>query len=303
MKRFIAYIELIRPGNCILSLISVFIGFFLITGLDMSLLSPNLALALASVFIITGAGNAINDYYDIESDKINRPSRPIPSGRVKKREAFLFSYGLFGLGIIMSAFINSGALMLAVFNSIVLILYSQTLQNKILIGNLSVAYLAGSTFLYGGLAAGSISLIANPLILGVLAGLTTLSREIVKDLEDIEGDKKSFLKRIVKKVESIAGRFKLTEDGIKLKLSENAAIAIAVASLLAAVVLSSLPYLWGIMGLGYLIVVVPCDVVLIWSAMDLAFRKRVSKQYSKISKQIKIGMILGFIAFIMGMLF
>jgi len=302
MAYFASYLEMMRPGNCLMALISVFIGFFLVTGAGFAFFSMNLLMALIAVFLITGAGNIINDYYDIDSDRINRPSRPLPSGRVKAKNAKGFAYTLFAAGIFLS-FINLFVLIIAAVNSVMLILYSKVFQNKVLWGNLSIAYLAGSTFVYGAAAAGNPAMLANPLILGLLAGLATLSREIVKDLEDIEGDKKSFLKKIAKKVGEIAERFRLTKDGVKPKLNENTAIAIAVSSLAASIALSALPHLWGIMGLGYIIFVVPCDIVLLFAIFDLIFRRKLSKVYSRISREIKAGMILGFIAFVMGILF
>ncbi|NOX71540.1 MAG: UbiA family prenyltransferase [Candidatus Micrarchaeota archaeon] len=295
------YIEMMRPGNCLMALVSAFIGFFLVSGAGYSMFSVNLLFALVAVFLITGAGNVINDYYDVESDRINRPSRPIPSGRISSKNAKGFAYTLFAAGILLS-FINLFVFAIALINSLVLVLYSKVFQNKVLLGNLSVAYLAGSTFIYGAAAAGNAMMLANPFILGVLAALATLAREIVKDLEDIEGDKKSFLKRITKKVGEIASRFRLTKDGVKPKLGEKTAVSIVVLSLISAVVLSFLPLAIGIMGLGYLVFVVPCDAVFAFAIFDLVFRRH-TRIYSRISYRIKIGMILGFVAFIIGMLF
>lgn len=302
MTSFAGFVEMMRPANCAMALLSVFIGFFLVTGASYSLLSFNLILALAAVFLITGAGNVINDYYDIESDKINRPKRPIPSGRVSAKKARGFAYTLFASGILLS-FINLFVFAIAVINSIVLVIYSRNLQNKILIGNITVGYLAGSTFLYGGAAAGNPAMLANPLILGLLAMLATISREVVKDLEDIEGDKKNFLKRIANKVGEIAERFHLTKDGVKLRFSENMAVTLALSCMIIAVMLSIVPYSLNLLGDGYIIFLVPCIAMFLWTSFDLVFRAQKSKDYGRISREIKIAMFLGFIAFIAGIIF
>ncbi len=302
MVHFAAYMEMMRPSNCLMAVISVFIGFFLVTGVSYSFFSYNLLFAVMAVFLITGAGNVINDYYDIESDKINRPSRPIPSARVKANSALGFAYGLFIVGVFLS-FINFFMFVIAFVNSVILILYSRNFQNKILIGNISIGYLAGSTFLYGGAAAGEAALLANPLILGLLAGLATISREIVKDLEDIEGDIISFLKWIAKKVGDLAERFRLTKHGVKLKFSEDATIGIALMCILLAIIFSVIPYTMKLLGTGYMIFLIPCIIVFLWASADLVIKARRSKDYARVSKEIKIAMFLGFIAFIAGIIF
>ncbi|UCD07637.1 MAG: UbiA family prenyltransferase [Candidatus Aenigmatarchaeota archaeon] len=189
------YITLIRPVNAFMSVVAVLIGGLLVAGKNPALLSNPypLTLVLIAVFLITGAGNAINDYIDVESDKVNKPKRPIPSGRVSRRSALAFSIVLFAVGIILTLFVNWACILIAVINSILLVIYSYSLQDRILLGNIVIGYLVGSTFLFGGAALGNLLL---PGLLMLLAGLSTISREIVKDLEDIEGDRKSFLKKL-----------------------------------------------------------------------------------------------------------
>ena len=150
-----------------------------------------MGLIFITVFIITGAGNAINDYFDAGIDAINRPSRPIPSGRITRNFAFRFSIVLFAAGIMISYFIGTDLIpfFIAVFNSILLYLYASYLKKKVLVGNLSVSYLTGSTFLFGGAAYGGKG-IQVTLILFFLSMLATFAREIVKTIEDIEGDRK-----------------------------------------------------------------------------------------------------------------
>jgi len=209
----IGYIRLLRPGNAVMGAIAVLVGGFLVLsrlGYPQGLLI-NLLMAMLAAFLILGAGNAINDYFDIESDRVNRPKRPIPSGQVGKRKALAFSIMLFLIGIALSGFINWVCFAIAVINSLILIAYSLELQDRILWGNIAVSYLVGSTFLFGGAATGNLTL---PLLLMLLAGLSNLSREIVKDLEDIEGDRLKFLKRLTSGLKSrIAERFGFSGGG------------------------------------------------------------------------------------------
>ena len=146
------------------------------------------ALIFLAVFLITGAGNAVNDYYDREIDAVNRPNRPIPSGRIQPRTAFRYSLALFAVGCIMAGLVSQICFAVAVFNSALLFFYARNLKFTPLAGNVSVAFLTGSTFLFGGAAAGPAGLLANQVPFG-LSFLASMSREIAKDIEDIVGDR------------------------------------------------------------------------------------------------------------------
>ncbi len=297
----IAYIELLRPLNSLMSAVAVLIGgFLLLQGINYLVV-----FGMIAVFLITGAGNAINDYLDVESDRVNRPKRPIPSGRISKRATLLYSILLFAVGIAITGFINYLAFIIAIINTIILIVYSSHLQNMTIAGNAAVAYLVGSTFLFGGAVvinpAVSLWSLMLPLLLMLLSSLSTFSREIVKDLEDLEGDKEGFLKRLKQKVKrAVMERFHLAGDEVRLKYSEKTAIYIAIASLLVAIILSPLPYLLNILRPSYLVVLIPTDIAFALGAGVLLTRGR--QKYKTSGKTIKVGMFLGLVAFIVGML-
>ena len=292
------YFELMRPKNCLMAAFAVLIGSFLVLKLDLLEVWNPVVIALAAAFLITGGGNGINDYFDVEADEMNRPDRPIPSGRVSRRKALAFSLGFFILGIAFAAFTNLLAFGIAIFNSLLLIVYSWSLQHKTFFGNFTVAYLTGSTFLFGGAAVGNTQL---PLLFGLLAGLTIFAREIVKDIEDIEGDKSLFLKKqsLVKK--HVLERFVVTKDGVVLKYRERTGLVTAAVSLALAITLSPAPYLLGFVGLNYLIFVIPADVAFALS-MTKANRAKEKEDFSRLSRLIKYGYFLGLLAFIGGIL-
>lgn len=300
-----AYLESLRPLNCLMSIIAVLVGGFLI----LNTIDFVIIYAAIAVFLITGAGNVINDYVDIEADKINRPNRPIPSGRISKKSALIYAILLFAIGIIISGFINWLIFIIAIVNSLLLVLYSTHLQNKIFVGNILVAYLTASTFLFGGAAAfsGSFQALSLPLLLMLLSGLATFSREIVKDIEDLEGDKIGFFKKIKSEIKAklktkIFERFGIGEKGISLRYTERKAGDVAIVSLFLTLIVSPLPYLLGILSLTYLVMLVPTDIVFAASIYELATR-RGKKKYKNTQKLIKLGMFLGLISFIMGVIF
>jgi len=293
------YIEILRPLNCIMSAIAVLIGGILV----LRSVSLSILLGIVAVVLVTGSGNVINDYIDVHADRINRPKRPIPSGKIKHKTALAYCILLFAVGIGLAAYVNVIAMLIAVVNTLILIMYSTTFQHKVFIGNAVVAYLVASTFLFGG-AVGlgqniNLGLLTLPLILMVLSGLSNFSREIVKDLEDLEGDRASFLKRIKNKVKGALERFGI--GSAQSKLSEKAYVATAITSLAIAIIISPLPYMLNILSLSYIIVLIPTDIAFALSIYTLANRNS-KNRYSKTQKRIKIGMLLGLLSFIVGIL-
>ncbi len=286
-----SWFDIIRPLNCALSAFGVIIGAFLV----FPMLTPTVLLAAFVVFLLTGAGNTVNDIMDISSDRINHPQRPLPSGRVSKRNATIFTAGLFVSGVLLSLLLNNVlCFAIAVLNTFLLIVYSKHLQNKVILGNVTVAYLGSSAFLFGGAAAGDVSL---SLLLMALAGLATFAREIVKDLEDLEGDRHSFIKKMAFRVkESFGDRFRVSKSGIKLRYKTIYAILFASFSIWLAVVASVIPYIWGLLSEAYIFLLVPTDAVLVLSSIIL-IRKR---NYRLVSKLLKAGMYLGMAAFLLG---
>jgi len=154
--------------------------------------------------------------------------------------------------------------------------YASSLKRKVLVGNLSVSYLTGSTFLFGGAAYGGKG-IRVTLILFFLSMLATLAREIVKTIEDIEGDKL---------------------DGastLPIKIGETQAAYVACAFGMLAVFLSPLPYFMGLFNEYYLAVVGIADIVFLYAMVQI-----LRKNPTASSKYFKVAMFLAMLAFIAG---
>lgn len=142
--------------------------------------------AAFSAMLIAGAGYVINDYYDLETDMINKPQRVLPSGKMSSRAAFIYGIILFIIGIILSYFTGSViCILLAFVNAIALFLYAGIFKRAFVSGNLLVSYAAASTFVYGAIVTDNLS---QSLIIAFFAFLYTFLREIIKDMEDRRGD-------------------------------------------------------------------------------------------------------------------
>ena len=124
-----AYFKILRPLNCIISAVAVFIGFS-VANLAVQFTMP-LLLAMIAAFLICGAGQAINDYYDAKIDKKIRPEKPIPSGKVNAKAVFAYSAILFIIGIALSYFINIYAFFVAIVSAFLLYSYAAKLKKTL----------------------------------------------------------------------------------------------------------------------------------------------------------------------------
>jgi len=260
------YWEILRPFNCMMAAAAAIVGLAIAGGLQ----PGAAALLFLTVFLITGAGNAINDYYDREIDAINRPKRPIPSGRVSAKKALYYSLVLFAVGCLCAGLVNQICLTVAAFNSLLLILYARNLKATPLAGNICVAFLTGSAFLFGGAAAGSTGLLANRVPF-LLSFLVSMSREIAKDIEDMAGDR--------------AGGART----LPILAGERASAALAAAFALAALVLG----FFAPFGRAYLMIVVVADLFFLISVLKIARGDATGSQ-----KALKNGMAVALVAFL-----
>jgi geranylgeranylglycerol-phosphate geranylgeranyltransferase len=188
-------LDLIRLRNAVIAFFGVYVGALVFS---LGTETPNTYLAAAvSAALILGAGNAMNDYFDVEIDRINRPHRPIPSGRITRSDALMVSFALYLIGLGVAKSINDYCLVLAAANTAILIIYALYSKRMLLLSNVCVSYLVASVFVYGAASVYQPNAPINPdgiklaAVLTICAFFLNLSREIMKDIEDMEGDSKA----------------------------------------------------------------------------------------------------------------
>ncbi len=181
MKQLKGLYKLARPFNALSGALAVFMGGY-VAGTGEWL---NVALAAVVAFMVTGAGNAWNDYLDIEIDKINQPHRALPAGYVSPRAALILSLVLTAFALAIAAFINLPSFLIVLVFSIILYIYSWKLKSTVLMGNLTVAVTSAMTVIFGGTAAGNVR---PTLWLAVIITTAILGREVLKTIADYEGD-------------------------------------------------------------------------------------------------------------------
>ena len=267
------YFRILRPVNSIVAGLAAALAYLVATGT----LVPSVLLLIVIVFLVTGAGNVINDFFDASIDRVNRPERPIPSGAVPEERALRYAAVLFLAGIGISAFTNTFCFALALFNSLLLVWYSKTLKRTMILGNLAVAYLAGSIFLFGGGYAGYQGFINN-LPIFLITVLAMMARELLKAAEDIPGDR-----------ESGARTFPIVH-GIRPTL------LISVIFTVCAIMASLVPYLrWGT---GFLAGIIPVDIIILYAVIrPLPCRTPECIRNSRSTDFLKYGMFLSLVVF------
>lgn len=186
MKKFKAYIKILRPLNLMIGAFAVVITASILNSLHMVF---NWVTALVVVVLCNGAANALNDYFDLETDKINRPNRPLVTGALLPRHALTYSIILFCTGILLSFALPYQATIIAILIALPLMtLYNVWFKRIPLLGNFVIAFVLGITFLFAGAALNNINAMY---ILAILAVGLTMVRELIKDIADYEGDKKA----------------------------------------------------------------------------------------------------------------
>ena len=234
-----ALFRLLRPSNCSMAALSVWVG-----ACTTGTLWPTVGLTIAAVATaaIAGAGNVFNDLRDVEIDRINRPGRPLPGGAIgtglAQVEAAVLALG----GLIAAWWLGPTTGLIATAVLVLLFVYSLCLKTTTLWGNVVVAVAGAAAFPFGAVASGSWG---RSWIPAGFALFFHIGREMVKDLEDVAGDR------------SVGART------LPLRWGASAAIWFITLILLILIGLTVLPWLWKIYGIAYFAVVIPMDLVVI----------------------------------------
>lgn len=241
-------IRLARPGNVLVCALSVLSGG-LLAGKPCDMLGEVLAScmsgsspgwfvrvlsAAASASLILAAGNIHNDICDLAADRVNAPGRPLPSGDVGGKAAALLAAALSLAGLLLSLPLGPPGIGIACGAVLLLTFYNIRLKGIPLAGNLAVAILGGVAFIYGGIAGGAVREACIP---ALFAFLFHLGREIIKDAADARGDHAAGLQTVA----TMWGAGTAVWGAVFVFVLLGAA--------------TSLPYVWGRFGPGYILLI------------------------------------------------
>lgn len=276
MKKLTALFELTRPINNLIAFMAVYLGG--VISVDFYF-SQEIILASLSGMFISAGGNVINDYFDKEVDRVNKPHRPLASGRVSPTVALASYLVVSVVGLIISVLINRSTFLIAGAAVVGLFFYSASLKLELFWGNFTVAFVSALAFLYGGASVGNAR---GALIPAVFAFLYHFGREVLKDLEDMEADR---LRR---------------SRSIPLVHGKGFAQRIIVSTFVLLIIATILPFALKIYGWIYLLVViVGVDLLLIYIAFS-TLRDSSPVNLSRLSRLLKFGMVIGIVAVFLG---
>jgi len=185
-SKIYSFIKITRPINVLITF-SVVVVAILISQTESTDFYVILFASIAAS-LVTAAGNIVNDIFDIDTDKISHQDRVLVLGKISPKEAWAEYIILNSISIIISVSLSVKLMVIVLATIILLYIYSSTLKKLPLIGNLTIAFLTGLAFIYGGYAADKPM---SAIVPAVFAFLINLIREIVKDMQDIVGDKSS----------------------------------------------------------------------------------------------------------------
>lgn len=217
--------------------------------------------------LVGSASNVINDIFDVEIDKINRPERILPRQLISISNAWIFYFFLVSFSILIAfKFIPLIPFLIIIMSNILLFIYSWKLKKSPFIGNFIVSFFIGLVFIYSSLLIGEF---ISGIIPFVFAFFLILSRETVKDIEDIEGDRQ------------------LSARTVPIVFGINMAKWMSIGALLVYFSFLVLSYVFAFYGLIFLLTV---SIFVIVPGMFLCykiFKSNSKKEYSQISKWLK----------------
>ncbi len=266
---------MVRPENLILAFLSVLVGAYLEKG---EIFYLPVWIAGFSAVLLSAGGYVINDFWDKEIDKINQPQRPLPAGLVSPKTAWNLSFLLFVIGITLAYLVNYYVFIVGVATAIFLFFYSFKLKKTFVLGNILVSFWVSLAFIYGGLVFPQLSL---SLIPANLAFFFHWGREIVKDLQDKDGDQRFWAKTVP----------------IFWGTKKTLVLVTAIFSFL--IMLTTVPYLFDIFNLRYLILaILGVDLVLIYVIISL-WKDWSKENLARLSGILKLDMLMGLLAIVM----
>lgn len=265
------YLQLFRLGNAVMGAVGVVVACFMAAGTDLLDHWQNILIAAVVVFMFICGGNALNDYIDHEIDRTAHPERPIPSGRMERRSALVAALVmLLGSVAVSLLTLDVACILIVVVACALMFAYETALKQRGFVGNVTIAVLTGLMFILGGAVVGDVS--AN-VIIGLMAMLVSVGREIAKDIEDMDSDE---------------GR-----STLPMRIGVRNASVVACVFFVAGPILSALPLAWQTYGpLFYLVVL--ADLMFVYCAV------RVFRDPHGAQRTAKAAMVVALVAFILG---
>ncbi|MGH7601245.1 MAG: geranylgeranylglycerol-phosphate geranylgeranyltransferase [bacterium] len=301
MQTLLALIEITRPLNVAITGLSIFVAAALVEPFDFTFA---VAIAMISGILIAAGANTINDLCDLDIDRINRPQRVLPSGRLTPAAARAFTIFLLACGNFFSIFINTAALTIAIGSSILLVVYSLRLKRQPLTGNLAVSAATALAFIYGALAARA-DVSEGILGMSSMNDVSTLARAWHRDWRaGIFPAAFSFFfhfgREVIKDIEDRAGDQAMRARTLPLVYGLGAAQAAATVAFVILILATLLPFYLGIYNTTYLCIVIGGVDLALVAAIYVLWKNPAPPRMRQISAALKADMLVGLAAIYFG---
>jgi geranylgeranylglycerol-phosphate geranylgeranyltransferase len=271
-KRLLVFIEISRPHNMMVAAFGAVAGYVVSGGRSVA----EVWVAALFTALVTGAGNVINDLYDAEIDRVNKPQRPLPSGRMSRRQAaalYVTASALVTLGAFVFLPLRLTALM--VTWEAALYVYARWGKRVFVVNNLMVASVASSAFVAGGLVTGNVAAVLLPI---GIAFVFVVCRELVKGAEDVVGDRAA----------------RVNTAAVVVGVGRTVLWASVLMLVLASAV--PLPALTGYYGVFYLWVMELSVVPGLLAATYMILERPQKRTFGRVSMILKVAMFFGVVA-------
>jgi len=291
MSKLKAIWQLMRLEHGVMIAIAILIGSLIALKGEAFPPLDKFILTFLTALFLEASTFALNDYYDLEIDKKNkRTDRPLVRGDISPQTALYLFFILFPLGIICSFFVNLPCFIIALVTAFLAIVYDVKLKKIKLLGNFYIAYIMAIPFIFGAVAVieeKMFSFDIHPVIyvVALIAFLTGLGREIMKDVMDFEGDREKGVKSFPKYI------------GV------HRSNVLAAIFYIASIVISFLPYSLSNYGFYYrntyyLLLVFITDTMLLTTSLHLIFKKQ--PRLIIYRKFTLLAIFVGLLAFLLG---
>jgi geranylgeranylglycerol-phosphate geranylgeranyltransferase len=274
-------VQIVRPELPAAAGVCVVLGEVLALGAFPPLQAA--ALGFVCGFFLSASALVTNDYFDLEVDKINAPTRPLPAGLLSGPEAMVLGLLLGLLGLLAAWILGPLALLPGLVLWALGFLYNWKLKSTGLLGNLIVSTSVGATFVLGGIAVGQLW---NPLVwvFSAIAFFFDLAEEIAGDAMDAEGDQK-------RRSRSFA-----------ILRGKQAALRLSGILFGLVVILTFLPFGLGWLGLNYLVIISITDILILYFMIKL-LKSQTPAAGRRAMRGLYLSASLGFLAFLIGSFF
>jgi geranylgeranylglycerol-phosphate geranylgeranyltransferase len=270
-----AFIRITRPANS-LAVGALVLASCLVAGVGEGF-SFSVAMAVLGSVLVAAGGYVLNDVFDYETDRIIHRDRVLPRGEMSQTTARVYALALLMGSPLLFLFINRLSFVNASLAALLLFFYSWKLKRTSgVIGNLAASLLASNGALIGGFAMDDLANVI-PLAIGVF--FATVAREVVKDVEDLPGDRTTRVRTL------------------PMLIGPRLASRLAAFSLCLAVLATYLPYQQTIFGQAYLIVASAVNITVLYTVLRLALGT--GEGFSVTQRLIKAEMFLYILIFLL----